>query len=223
MSLKLNFKELKVVFVDFDGTLVDTVPLLYNHYANFLKLYDREGSLEEFTSLMGPAIHEFIVILKDRHNLPPTPEELTVSYTHGLAERYKQEAKLMENSEQFLKYAKEMGLELALVTSSAHSLIGGCLDQLQLKKYFDYLITGEKVKKTKPDPEIYFMALKTCSAAPHQAVSIEDSYNGILSSLAANVPTIVLKNKHLTIVPSKAMLVNSWKDLSNQFREAYEK
>lgn len=223
MTRKIDFKKLKFIFVDFDGTLVDSVPFLYDNYSLFLKSYGKEGSLEEFQALMGPTIKEFIPILKQRYNLKTPVDELVEAYVNGLSERYLNEAKLIEGSEQFLEYVKPLGFKLALVTSSPHALIDQSLEKLELKKYFDDFITGEKVQKTKPDPEIYLLTLKSCKARVDEAISIEDSYNGIISSLRANIPTVAIKNAHLLQVPDQAILVNGWQDLLNLFRQAYEK
>ena len=223
MTVEINFRKLKFIFIDFDGTLVDTVPLLFDHYSNFLKKYGQKGTLEEFKSLMGPAIEEFIPILQARHTLPQNPQELVQVYMQGLDERYKQEAKLIKGSKEFLEYAKTLDLTLILVTSTAYPLIEGSLENLDLKKYFNHIITGDKVKKTKPDPEIYLLALKTCSAKSEEALAIEDSYNGLLSSMQANIPTIAIQNEHLLKMPHQVMIIKNWGDLLDQFRNAYEK
>lgn len=223
MNIKIDFNNLKYIFIDFDGTLVDTVPILFDNYSKFLRNYGKVDSLEEFQSLMGPSIDEFILILKERHNLSHKPEELINIYTHGLAARYAHEAKLLPGSRKFLDYIMESDLEMALVTSTAYPLIEECLENLKLKKYFKHIITGDKVKKTKPDPEIYLLALKSCIIHPQEALTIEDSTNGILASLGAGIPTLAIQNKYLVKVPEKAMQIKSWDDLLKMFRAQYGK
>lgn len=112
---------------------------------------------------------------------------------------------------------------MALVTSTAYSLLEGVLEKFHLRKYFVYIVTGEKVKKTKPDPEIYLLALKTCAAKPEQTVSIEDSYNGLLSSIRAHIPTIAMQNQHLAKAPESCLIVKNWNELLTLFRNEYEK
>lgn len=221
MIPKIAIDKVKFIFIDFDGTLVDTVPLLFENYSRFLKKYGKNGTLEEFGALMGPAIEEFIPILMEKHQLPKNPNELLHAYMEGLSERYKQDAKLMKGAEQFLVYIKERGLKMALVTSSSYELIKGSLENLKLQAYFDYIITGEKVKKTKPDPEIYLLALKTCGANLQNTFAIEDSTNGVLASLGAHIPTIALKNDHLKNIPNEVILVKDWDDLLTLLRNQY--
>ena len=217
----IHFQQLKYIFIDFDGTLVDSIPLLFNNYMAFLKKYEKEGSLKEFESLMGPSIDEFVPILAKRYGLTAHLQDLLSAYKNGLAERYKKEAKIIEGAKEFIVYAHHLGINLALVTSSDYFLIKDCLDELLLTNDFKYIITGEKVHKTKPDPEIYQLALKICSVLPEEVLTIEDSFNGLLASLAAHLPTIAIKNPHLNQFPAQIMPVNHWNELTNLFRNEY--
>lgn len=223
MSVEVHPKALQHLFIDFDGTLVDSVPLLYQNYLMFLKSYGHAGNLKEFEALMGPSIEEFIPLLKQSYHLPKNLHTLTMEYTQGLAARYQTEAKLMTGAQIFLDLALSLPFQMTLVTSSSYSLIEGSLDELQLKKYFSHIVTGDQVKKTKPDPEIYLLALHVCEALPENSIAIEDSFNGISAALGASLPTIALLNQHLSEIPPQAMTVNSWPTLTQLFRSAYEK
>lgn len=220
--MNIDLKGIKCIFIDFDGTLVDSVPILFDNYMNFLKRYDVKGSEKEFLELMGPTIAEFVPILKERHHLPSSNKMLIQVYQEGLRERYENEAFLVPGAREFLDYIHSLALKMVLVTSSPYQLINPCLEKLKLIQDFSYIISGEKVKKTKPDPEIFQLALKTCSIKPEQAITIEDSYNGLLSSLEANILTIAINNKYLTEIPQKAIVVNGWHDLIKFFEQTYE-
>lgn len=218
---KIKFNQVEWIFIDFDGTLVDTVPILYNHYLQFLKTYGYDGTMEEFKDLMGPAIVEFVPILKEKYKLTPELPELIHHYTEGLTHRYA-EAAFMQGAQDFLEYAKSKNLKMALVTSTDYSILEKCLETLNLKTYFDYIVTGDKVKKSKPNPEIYLLALNLCSARPEKTLALEDSFNGIQASLQAKIPTIAIKNIHLTKIPEGILGIEDWEDLLQQMRINYE-
>ena len=50
--------------------------------------------------------------------------------------------------------------------------------------------TGDMVKKKKPDPELYLLALKQLSLDPIECIALEDSNNGLISAKKANIKTI---------------------------------
>ena len=64
----------------------------------------------------------------------------------------------------------------------------------KLEKYFQNYVFGNEVKKAKPDPEIYNLALKRANASSDSVVVIEDSYNGIKSAKKAGAFVIGLAN-----------------------------
>lgn len=208
---------IKYVFIDYDGTLVDSVPLLYQNYLRFLQTYGYRGTHEEFLSLMGPTIREFIGYLADKYQLTKSHEKLFEEYTEGLEEGYLN-VSLMEGSLEFLKWLKTSSIKAVLVTSSPSNLIKGSLRRLDIESYFEYIITGELVKKTKPDPEIYLYALKRCEASKDTVITIEDSFNGVLSSVSAGLKTIALQQKKDPKLPQDVIHLKSWHDIITYFR-----
>lgn len=217
----IDFKQLKYLFIDFDGTLVDSVPLLYDNYIQFLKKFNRIGTREEFISLMGPTIEEFIPVLASLHQLEQSHDILTKQYTEGLSERYAQEVKLMRGAQEFLNYATHHHLKLYLVTSSPFELIEKSLDLLKLHTHFELFVTGEKVKKTKPDPEIYLYALKKAGAKPSEVLAIEDSDKGVQSAVNAGLSTVLIHREIDSEIPTDIMIVRNWRDLLKLFKRAY--
>ena len=58
---------IKGLLIDLDGTLVDSVPALFQVYKKFLAYYGKEGTKEEFISLIGPSIDEIVEILQKKN------------------------------------------------------------------------------------------------------------------------------------------------------------
>ena len=57
------------LFLDFDGTLVDNLDLMYKIYINFLKRFGKEGNKDEFDKLNGPNLNEIVDYLEKKYNL----------------------------------------------------------------------------------------------------------------------------------------------------------
>ena len=58
------------------------------------------------------------------------------------------------------------------------------------------MLAGDVVKKKKPDPEIYLLALKNSHLEPKECVVIEDSHNGLLAAKAAGMNVVVTTNHY---------------------------
>jgi len=218
--MDIDFTHLKHVFIDFDGTLVDSIPMLYQNYITFLKTFAKTGSREEFEALTGPTIKEFIPLLAQRHGLENGHDELYDCYIEELQGTY-HAVQLMPNARVFLELLKRLKLPATLVTSSHLVLIESSLEHLKLREYFQTIVTGDMVNRTKPDPEIYELALKKNHLKPVQALAVEDSYSGSLSAITANIPTIGLQQaEHVTLSP-QVFRVKSWREIIDLFEAAY--
>ena len=68
------------IFIDFDGTLINSVESMYQAYSSLLSRYGNEGSREEFNSLNGPSTSEIVEILRSRYNFTESSEEMMNFY-----------------------------------------------------------------------------------------------------------------------------------------------
>lgn len=103
-----------------------------------------------------------------------------------------------------LNWSKENGIRLAVASSSTYEHIIEVLEVCGIKDSFDVIYSGEFVKESKPNPEIYLNTLKKLNVASNQAVAIEDSFYGISAAKAAGIPTIAYKETRAAIDQSAA-------------------
>ena len=110
--------------------------------------------------------------------------------------------------EELLQFLHMHNLKVALASSTRKEVViqelrdGGLLD------YFDAVICGDMVARSKPAPDIFLKACEVLGVAPEHAVGIEDSYNGIRSAYAAGMRPIM--------VPDMAEPTPEMEELSEQ-------
>ena len=189
MGLELNRRAL---FFDLDGTLLDSIPALYVNYCEFLARYGCRGTQEEFKFVNGPALPEIIKHLQQAHNIPGTDEEITADYDAGLVRNYRDVVGPREGAHEMLTDLTGRGYSLFLVTSTHEPLVMNILKRLEMESYFSGIITGERVARAKPEPDIYLYALNEAQAAADLTVAVEDSPNGTRSAAAAGCITVSL-------------------------------
>ena len=93
---------------------------------------------------------------------------------------------------ELLDHLKTERKKTALATSTRRQTVLHQLEHAGLLDYFDEIITGDMVKKSKPDPEIYLLACENIDIKPENAYAIEDSYNGIRSAQAGGLKVIMV-------------------------------
>ncbi|HZR33921.1 MAG TPA: HAD-IA family hydrolase [Nevskia sp.] len=96
-----------------------------------------------------------------------------------------------------LTEARHAGLHLGVVTTTSRgnleALLAAALDR-ESREAFALRIAGEDVRRKKPDPECYRLALQRLGLRPEQVLAVEDSRNGLLSARAAGLQVLVVRS-----------------------------
>ncbi|QUM80667.1 HAD family phosphatase [Moritella sp. 5] len=90
---------------------------------------------------------------------------------------------------ELLTWLKNNNIPTAVATSTQQDVATIKLKLAGLDHFFDNLTTGCEVKNGKPDPEIYLLAAGRLNIQPEQCLAFEDSNNGVLSAVSANMQT----------------------------------
>ena len=94
--------------------------------------------------------------------------------------------------EELLKYLKENGFKVGLASSTQEATVRRQISEGGLLKYFDQIIGGDMVKRSKPEPDIFLEACRRLESEPERCYVIEDSYNGIRAAHAAGMHPIMV-------------------------------
>jgi HAD superfamily hydrolase (TIGR01509 family) len=85
-------------------------------------------------------------------------------------------------------------VRIAVATTGRRSWVDPLIARLLRGFPVDLVVTGDDVTDLKPDPEAYLKALDGLGLAPHEALAVEDSANGLQAATAAGLPTVVVTN-----------------------------
>jgi HAD superfamily hydrolase (TIGR01509 family) len=179
------------VFLDLDGTIADSMSVLYDVYVTFLSTHGRTGNEREFGELVGPRIMEAIALLKERHSLVGSIEALRDQYFSVLEVAYAGVLP-MRGALDLVRALRAQGYRLALVTASMRAWVVPFLERQVWTDLFDVCVTGDDVLEAKPAPDIYIEALRRAGTSDAQAIAVEDSRNGVLSAVRAGIRAIAI-------------------------------
>ena len=70
------------------------------------------------------------------------------------------------------------------------------LDGLDMRRYFDAVVTADHVAHSKPDPETFLKAARQLGMAPQDCLVFEDAPKGVEAALNAGMQTVVLTTMH---------------------------
>ena len=202
--------ELKALIFDVDGTLADTER--DGHRVAFNLAFADAGLnwdwtvdiYEDVLEVTGgkERIKHFLQKYKPEFTEPDNLDEYvanlhkakTAHYTALLA---KGEIPLRPGVERLLNEAREKGLRLAIATTTTPENVSALLEHTLGKEsmdWFEVIAAGDIVPAKKPAPDIYDYAMEKMNLKAEDCIAFEDSRNGILSSLGANLKTIITIN-----------------------------
>ena len=181
----------KGLLIDFDGTLADTLPGLRSVYAQFLSDHRGVPTDAEFDRLNGIPMVEIVAALKVEHEIAADSTALERDYLDRVANAY-EKSRPSAGALDLLRYARERGYRIAVVTSGVREIVQVWLERNQLADLVLAVIEGKDVPEGKPSPAPYQLALERLGARACDSVAIEDSPIGAQSAVAAGVTTYVL-------------------------------
>lgn len=179
------------LFLDFDGTLVDSLNVARQVYERFVESCGGRPDDEEFRALNGPSLSEIVDLIADRRELAGDRGPLRERYSSFWSEAYPFVSPKRGASE-LLHEARKRGLELAIVSSARTSFLRPYLSQQRWDALVACVVSGDEVTRSKPDSEIYRLALHRTGAAASDVEVLEDAVNGVRSAVGAGIAVVAL-------------------------------
>lgn len=93
---------------------------------------------------------------------------------------------------ELLTFLKEHDKKIALASSTRQQVVTDELRDAGIIGYFDRIICGDMVSRSKPAPDIFLKACEELNVYPSDSYAIEDSYNGIRAAHAGGLHPIMV-------------------------------
>jgi beta-phosphoglucomutase len=187
---------IKAFLFDLNGTMIDDMPyhikawhkILNDLGANISEnetMYQCYGKNDELLERVFPA--RFSQAEKD---------EITVTKEAAYKLAYLPHLKLIDGLDIFLQEAKERKIKMAIGSAAIKSNIDFVLDNLNIRYYFDAIISADDVILSKPNAETYLKCATLLNVQPHECIVFEDVPKGVESATNAGMKAVVVIGIH---------------------------
>ncbi len=186
-----NIQAIAAVLFDLDGVVVSSDEY---HYRAWKRLADEEGwQFDEVVNrkLRGISRLGSLQAILDHNGIDDLTDEEKVAFASRKNGYYVaslqriDERALLDGAVDLLAALQQRGVRMALCSASRNAML--ILDNLNLTRFFDAVVTGADVSRSKPDPEIFLLAAQRLGVLPGQCIVFEDAAAGIDAAQAAGM------------------------------------
>jgi beta-phosphoglucomutase len=173
---------IKACLFDLDGVIVDTAKY---HYLAWKKLANELGfdlTTEQNEQLKGISRMESLDIILNIGQVTLTNEE-KLRYAAEKNSFYLELCKQMTPDDPlpgvktFMDQLQKESIRIGLGSASKNAKV--ILERIGMLSYFETIVDGNRISKSKPDPEVFLLGASDFGIAPENCVVFEDAQAGI--------------------------------------------
>jgi HAD superfamily hydrolase (TIGR01509 family) len=184
----------EAILWDNDGVLVDTECLFFESTRRTLARIGIQLSLETFLDLSMRQGRSAFELATERgwqkHEVTHLKSQRDLLYSEML----RKQTRVLPGVANTLKMLHG-SVRMAVVTSSQRQHFDAMHANINLKRYFEFVLAREDYIRTKPNPEPYLLALERLGMKAEACVAIEDSERGLAAARAAGLRCLVIPNE----------------------------
>ena len=194
------------VIFDFDGVITDSEILHLRSFNQVLSQFGLKVEKDEYyKKYLGFNDFDLFGHFVESGKLKPadkTVEKLVEEKSQIFEQLASTEGQTIEGVYEFLQLLAQNNIPMAIYSGALRSEIELVLDKADLRSFFEVIVSAEQVKKGKPNPEGFILALQKLNELHQPAISakdcvvIEDSHWGLVAAIAAGMHTVAVTNSY---------------------------
>ena len=181
-------KNIKAVIFDMDGVLIDTERISFSAFREVLRGYNYEMTEAFYLTMIGRNIKSIKELMINEYGSEFPFEEVYEKKVKIAVDTIERDGVIVKPGvHEIINYLRDNNFKIAVATSTRRQRAHYLLEEIQIKDKVDYIICGDQVENSKPDPEIFLKAAKGLHIPPENCMVIEDSDAGILAASRAGM------------------------------------
>ena len=206
---------MKTYLFDFDGTLVDSMPVFGAVMVRILDEREIKYS-EDIVKIITPLGYRGTAEYFRTLGVEESVDELIeIMNTYARIE-YENNIPAKVGVAETLREMKNKGYSLNVLTASPHLALDPCLKRLGLWDLFDEVWSCDDFGTTKANPEIYQMAAERLGKTVGEVIFVDDNINAVKTAKRAGMVAVGIFDE------SSAEYVDEFKETANNYVMNFE-
>jgi HAD superfamily hydrolase (TIGR01509 family) len=186
---------IRALIFDFDGLILETETPAFRAWDEIFRDHGVSLSREKWFDYIGREGGWFDVYGHLEELLgKPVDRELVKTRRSARRDELVNAAELLHGVVALFREAKARGLKVGIASSSGRDWVCGHLERLGFLEGWDSIVCRADAQRAKPAPDLYLRVVEALGVAPHEAIALEDSPNGVAAAKAAGLWCVAVPN-----------------------------
>jgi HAD superfamily hydrolase (TIGR01509 family) len=213
----LSSDEPKAVLFDMDGVLIDSYRAHFESWRRVAREHSRDYTEAQFAAGFGRTSRE---VIAEQWQGEPLSDERIAEIDRRKEAIFREiisgDFPAVDGAIELIESLVRAGFRVAVGSSGPAANVRLAIERLGVGGLLSATVTGDDVKRGKPDPQVFLIAAEKMSVPPARCVVVEDAPVGVEAARCGGMHVIGLASTGRTVEQLRAadLVVKSLRDLS---------
>ena len=186
----------KAFLFDLNGTMINDMLYHIRAWHRILNDLGANITLEQMKTECYGKNHELIERILPGRFTEEEKNRMSFEKEKEYQNQFKPQLQLLPGLQEFLQQSHQAGIKMAIGSAAIMFNIDFVLDNLNIRHYFDVLVSADDVNHSKPHPETFLKCAEKLNVPTANCLVFEDGPRGVESALNAGMKSVVLTILH---------------------------
>lgn len=186
----------KAFLFDLNGTIIDDMSFHVKAWHRIVNELGANLSLEQVKAECYGKNHDLLDRVFPGRFTTEEKDRMSFEKEKQYQYEFKPHLKLINGLDQFLEKAKQHHIKMAIGSAAIMFNIDFVLDGLNIRHYFDAIVSADDVVFSKPDPETFIKCADKLGVQYNDCIVFEDAPKGVEAAANAGMKCMVLTTMH---------------------------
>lgn len=186
------FQKKELVIFDFDGTLLDSMPMWGHVGTDYIRSQGITPPPDLEERLISMTLEQSGEFYRKELGLKKTVEEYMQDLFAFVGDRYAHELSLKPGAKEFVQRTAKAGKKRCILTTTIRSCVEGAMKNHGLDLWIHQLYTCNELHMTKTSPDIYRYVMKQMKSVPEKTIVFEDAPFAIQNAKRAGCTVVAV-------------------------------
>jgi beta-phosphoglucomutase family hydrolase len=186
----------KAFLFDLNGTMIDDMSYHIRAWHRIVNELGAGLSLEQVKTECYGKNHDLLDRIFPGRFSVEEKDKMSIEKEKQYQSEFRPHLKLIDGLEQFLEKAKANHIKMAIGSAAIMFNIDFVLDGLDIRHYFDAIVSADDVQLSKPNAETFVKCADKLGVPYNECIVFEDAPKGVEAAANAGMKSIVLTTMH---------------------------